>query len=44
LEPSPVDDVEAAREAAHEIGYPLMLKATAGGEDAVFALSPQTRS
>ena len=27
----PVDDVEAAREAAHEIGYPLMLKATAGG-------------
>jgi len=27
----PVDDVEAARKAAHEIGYPLMLKATAGG-------------
>jgi acetyl/propionyl-CoA carboxylase alpha subunit/acetyl-CoA carboxylase carboxyltransferase component len=27
----PVDGVEAAREAAHRIGYPLMLKATAGG-------------
>jgi acetyl/propionyl-CoA carboxylase alpha subunit/acetyl-CoA carboxylase carboxyltransferase component len=27
----PVDNVEAARQAAHLIGYPLMLKATAGG-------------
>ena len=27
----PVPDVEAAREAAEKIGYPLMVKATAGG-------------